>query len=126
MYEIAVYLTIMFLLALYYIPTIIAFSENHPNRWLIGIINTIFGSTGIGWLGALVWALRAVHISNSQEGSNGGESGLNLTVNDIKRVKLEFPRDVSSELERLHNLLEKNAITEEQYNTLRSKLISDQ
>lgn len=119
-----VYLFIMFLLALYYIPTIIAFSRKHPNRWLIGVINTIFGSTGIGWLGALVWALQAIHISDSPEGSNGGESGLNLFVNDAKKIELLRPDNIATELDNLHNLFQKNAITLEQYTFLRDEAIS--
>ena len=41
---------------LYFIPTIVAFARHHPNRWIIGVINTVFGGTGLGWLGSLVWA----------------------------------------------------------------------
>jgi glucan phosphoethanolaminetransferase (alkaline phosphatase superfamily) len=57
---IIVFFTIIFLLALlivYFLPTIIAFSRKHRNRWLVLWINTIFGSTIIGWFGALIWAL---------------------------------------------------------------------
>ena len=57
---IIVFFTIILLLALlvvYFLPTIIAFSRKHRNRWVIFWINTIFGGTIIGWFGALIWAL---------------------------------------------------------------------
>jgi hypothetical protein len=41
---------------------------------------------GISWIVGLAWALNPVHIS--EKGIHGGESGLNLTVNDEKRVRI--------------------------------------
>ncbi|GJE62106.1 superinfection immunity protein [Methylobacterium trifolii] len=76
---------------IYAIPSIIAFRRRHPNRFAILVINIAFGGTGIGWLGALVWALGAVHIPNEAGGSYGGESGLNLFVNDPKAVRFVGP-----------------------------------
>jgi hypothetical protein len=42
-----------------------------------------FGGTIIGWGIALVWAMRAAHRVGST--SSGGESGLNLFINDVKK-----------------------------------------
>ncbi|MCJ2084161.1 superinfection immunity protein [Methylobacterium sp. J-090] len=74
--------------AFYLLPTIIAFRRRHPNRWLITAINVFLGATGIGWAGALVWAFNAAHRTEQADGSHGGESGLNLFVNDVQRVSL--------------------------------------
>ena len=74
--------------AFYLLPTIIAFRRRHPNRWLITAINFFLGGTGIGWAGALVWAFHAAHRTEQADGSHGGESGLNLFVNDVRRVQL--------------------------------------
>jgi hypothetical protein len=41
----------------YFIPTFVAFFRRHNNLLAIGALNLIFGSTGIGWGVALVWAL---------------------------------------------------------------------
>src|ERR1700712_3530260 len=68
---------------IYIIPTLVAFHRNHPNRWLILAINVAFGATIIGWIGPLVWALNVAHRSNEPNGSHGGESGLNIFINDI-------------------------------------------
>jgi hypothetical protein len=78
-------------LALYLLTTIIAFRRNHPNRWPILIINAVAGLTVLGWFLTLAWALKALHLSDS--GSDGGESGLNLFVNDEKRVRVVRRRE---------------------------------
>jgi hypothetical protein len=69
--------------AIYAAPTLLAFRRNHPNRWIILVINVAFGGTIIGWGIALVWAKRAAHRVGST--SSGGESGLNLFINDVKK-----------------------------------------
>lgn len=82
-----IFLGIVFLIAgiIYIIPSFVAFRRNHPNRWIILVINLAFGGTIIGWGIALVWAMRAAHRVGST--SSGGESGLNLFVNDVKRLR---------------------------------------
>lgn len=47
-------------LALLGLPTLIAFSRQHRNRWVIALINVVFGATIIGWFGALIWALNKI------------------------------------------------------------------
>lgn len=42
------------------IPTIVAFSRRHRNRWAILVLNLAFGVTLIGWVIALIWALNKV------------------------------------------------------------------
>jgi len=74
---------------IYLIPSIVAFRRRYPNRWLILVLNIVFGGTGIGWLGGLVWAFHAAHITRDPEGSNGGESGLNLVANDPVRIAFD-------------------------------------
>ena len=71
---------------IFFIPTIIAFRRGHPNRWVIFIINFVFGATVLGWFGCLIWACHAVHDPVGSSGSSrGGESGLNIFVNDRRR-----------------------------------------
>jgi hypothetical protein len=43
-------------LVLFFLPTIIAFRRDHRNRWVIFLINLVFGVTILGWVGALIWA----------------------------------------------------------------------
>jgi len=41
-----------------FLPTIIAFMRNHPQRWSIFAVNFSFGGSSLGWGGALTWALQ--------------------------------------------------------------------
>lgn len=103
----------------YMIPTLVAFVRGHPNRWLIAVINIVLGGTGLGWLGSFVWAFSAVH--RSPKGNHGGESGLNLFVNDAQMVRIETAAmsgsvdAISAKLIRLKTLRESGAITEDEY-----------
>jgi hypothetical protein len=111
---------------IYIIPSIVAFRRNHPNRWVILVINLAFGGTIIGWGIALVWAMRAAHRVGST--SSGGESGLNLFVNDVKKIQLVEPpqlpqASVTHELERLHGLLTRGAISQVEFDELKARLL---
>jgi hypothetical protein len=123
-----IFLGIAFLIVgiIYILPSIIAFRRNHPNRWIILVINVAFGGTIIGWGIALVWAMRAAHQVGSA--SSGGESGLNLFINDVKKIQVVEPPPVppaslSQELERLHNLVAKGAISQTEFEGLKAKLL---
>lgn len=79
----------------------------------------VFGATGLGWLGSLVWALGAAH--RSPTGSHGGESGLNLFANDPVRVAADD--DPGAKLLRLKRLYDEGIINEVEYQTHRRPLI---
>lgn len=118
----------LIVIAIYFLPTLIAFYRRHPNRWLIFVINTVFGGMGLGWLGSLVWAFRIAHVS--EKGSNGGESGLNLFVNDEVRVKLEQDQfrptsqdDALGQLQKLKSLFSDGVISEDEFSRLKAPLI---
>lgn len=127
--------------AIYIVPSVVAFRRSHPNRWIIFAINMAFGATVIGWIGALVWALNAAHISNQAGASHGGESGLNLFVNDEKRVRWsddhmsrspepaaavkpsEFKYAVD-EIERLRQLLVDHHLTVDEFERLKADVLA--
>ena len=103
---------------IYLIPTIVAFLRGHPNRWLIMVINVAFGGTVIGWLGPLVWAMSAVH--RSPTGNHGGESGVNLFVNDEVRLAIPPPApDPGDQLLRLKKLLDDGVLSQDEYHASR-------
>jgi hypothetical protein len=81
-----IFLGLVFLIVgmIYIAPSIVAFRRDHPSRWIILVINLAFGGTIIGWGVALAWALHAVHRPGST--GSGGESGLNLFINDVKKI----------------------------------------
>lgn len=48
--------------AVYLLPSLIAFNRGVHNRWLILAINLVFGASGIGWLVALYLATRKAKV----------------------------------------------------------------
>lgn len=125
-----VFLVVFFLVVgiVYILPSIVAFRRDHPNRWIILVINVVFGGTIFGWGIAMVWALRAAHRIGST--SSGGESGLNLFVNDVKKIQMADPPPLPQtstvqELERLHVLHAKGAISQVEFDDLKAKLLGD-
>ena len=48
-----------FVLALYFLPTIVAWRRNHKNAGAIFALNLLTGWTAIGWVAAIVWSLTA-------------------------------------------------------------------
>lgn len=116
---------LLILLLCYFIPTYVAFFRRHPNRWPIMAINLVLGGTGLGWLGSLIWALGAVH--KSPTGNNGGESGLNLFVNDPTIVRIENAgvnlEESLHKLERLKKLHDEGVLSDEEYEEMRRPLV---
>jgi len=109
------------------LPAIIAFRRHHPNRWLILAVTLVFGATLLGWLVAMVWALNVAHAP--KEGSEGGEGGLNLFVNDPQRGEIvapqgsSMPLDIAGELERLVSLRDNGSLTEEEFGALKARVL---
>jgi hypothetical protein len=50
---------ILFLVLMYWLPTIIAIVRKTQSAVGIAVFNFFLGWTGIGWIAALVWALAA-------------------------------------------------------------------
>tara|TARA_R110002110_G_scaffold106587_6_gene267154 strand:- start:1424 stop:1837 length:414 start_codon:yes stop_codon:yes gene_type:complete len=118
-------------------PTVIAFARRHPNRWLILGINLCLGATGIVWFGCLIWALQAAHLSDD-DGSDGGESGLNIFANDETRVRVVGfesaamsphaevrPADPIEKLTQLKKLRDDGALSEEEFSRLKERLLAE-
>jgi hypothetical protein len=47
------------LTAIYFAPALVAFFRRQQNRWLILVLNLLFGWTIVGWIICLAWAARA-------------------------------------------------------------------
>ncbi len=104
---ISVLLIIICIFAFYLIPTIIAFSEKKKNTSSIAVVNIFLGWTLIGWIVALAWA-----VSKDKE------------TNTIIHNHTPEKDHVADKLEKLATLKEKGHITEEEYSTQKSKLLS--
>jgi len=44
-------------MALYFLPSIVAKAREHPQFVFILVVNLLFGWSGVGWIGCLVWSL---------------------------------------------------------------------
>ncbi|MBZ9964999.1 superinfection immunity protein [Mesorhizobium sp. BR1-1-2] len=129
-------LLLVIALAIFLMPALVAFLRRHPNRWIILLFNVFLGATGIVWFGCLIWAFRAIHIAATLNRSNGGESGLNLTANDVVRVRFEERAqqpppltpplradDVFVRLERLKKLHDDGVIDADQFAKMRDGIV---
>jgi hypothetical protein len=41
---------------IYFLPWLVAWARKHPHVVAIFFLNLFLGATGIGWVGALIWA----------------------------------------------------------------------
>ena len=55
------------IIAIGFVPSIIAFARNHAQKWIVLALNIVLGWTGVGWVGALVWAIIGKSASTAQD-----------------------------------------------------------
>lgn len=53
-------MAILFVLPIYFLPTLVARNRSHPNQKLLATINIFLGFTFIAWVALLVWAFSAI------------------------------------------------------------------
>ncbi|MFG1276551.1 superinfection immunity protein [Xanthobacter autotrophicus] len=51
--------TLIFLIAVYFLPAIVASRRGHRNKSAIFALNLLLGWTLLGWVAAFVWSLTA-------------------------------------------------------------------
>ena len=101
------FVTLALVVALYFIPTIVAAIRHHQNRVSIMLLNLFLGWTGLGWLGALIWSASAI----SKPAGDVAPAG---------RVVVE----PYHELEKLAALKERGHITEEEFEAQKAKILN--
>ena len=80
MHPLVLFLYAVWIVALYVLPTAIAFSRKKKHRWIIAIINILGGWIyGVPWLISLVWALLGLKTDGSK-GFKVWPVGLSLVV----------------------------------------------
>lgn len=94
-------LVLMIGFCLYFIPSFIAFRRNHQNRIAILLLNIFLGFTGLGWVGALIWAVTSgFEISPSKD---------TLSIAD--------------EITKYHSLFSDGIISEDEFNNKKKELL---
>ena len=92
-----IFLTCM---AMYFLPSIIAFIRNHPHRIAILILNLITGATVVGWIASFIWAFIDKHA-----------------------IKLENKPTTAQEIKELAQLKDQGIITEEEFEAKKKNLL---
>src|SRR5882762_1360446 len=120
----------IFLLCLYFLPAIIAFSRGKSSAVAILILNLFLGWTFIGWIIALVWAVSANSRPQQVIINNGVQPGKNsqLKATDSNRnpvpaepqasainLKTVSQENRISQLRDLKQLLDEGVLTQEEF-----------
>lgn len=110
-------------LIIYFIPTMIAFSRNSPNKIGVFLLNLFLGFTFIGWIVALIWAFSSkakttIIINNTQQESKSEKPNhkQNNPTDDLTH-KL-------NQIERLKKLYDDGTISKEEFESQKEKIFN--
>ena len=95
----------------YFIPTIIAMGAERKNSVAITALNILLGWTLLGWVIALVWACCNDDVSEPK------------SVDGPKAKKEDSKEDPYDALARLADLRDRNALTEDEFETAKRRLL---
>lgn len=121
----AEFIVILFLAALFFIPTIVAFHREHHYRWIIFGINAVLGITGVGWIFAFIWAAWPNPTSENTGKISDVFSGIGHRVKDIKAgADYQSPEDMVNLILKYNELRINGAISEDEFNIKKRDLLS--
>ncbi len=106
------------LLALYLLPIYEASKRRHPRIVPISLIDVFLGWTVIGWIVALVWAVRRSVVSV------GGEDNENSPYVVVEEPSRYPPNSAADSLKELSKLRAEGAITEEEYDAAKHRVLN--
>lgn len=113
-------LLLLIVVPFYFLPAIIALNRRNTNRTAIVILNLLSGWTIVGWIITFIWACAP---------KNGRLIPLVLSNNPYteNEEKIEFPgqslHHKLDSLRRLKDLLDSGALSEEEYEKEKEKLL---
>ena len=116
---IKIFLVLFILVFFYLIPSVIAFFKSHSSKIAILALNIFLGWTFLGWIAALVWSLK-----NDPEKSQKiiAEAVVANTNEDNSEP---IPSSTAEELVKLAELKEKGILSEEEFQSAKSKVLND-
>ncbi|QHJ01708.1 superinfection immunity protein [Xylophilus rhododendri] len=107
------------LIALYLLPTYEAAKRRHPSLVPIALVDILLGWTVIGWVVAMVWAVRRAEVAVEAVGG-GEENDPYVIVNEPSR----YPANSAAEsLKELAKLRAEGAISEEEYVAAKGRVL---
>jgi hypothetical protein len=118
--------------ALYFVPTIIAYRRDHGYKGIILAINLVLGASGIGYLIALVWAIwpQEKSILDPVLGNptglgvrNVGDTFGSKKAGEVRGEVQE--KDMTAEIEKIAKLLKEGHLTREEYDSMKKKIIRE-
>ena len=101
----------VFLFVLYFTPTIVAVNNDSPQTQAVMVLNLFLGWTLVGWVMALVWAVSKPQVQIQYTQS----SEVNIHQQNLTIIK---------ELTVLDELKSKGSLSEDEYLTLKARLIN--
>lgn len=103
-------------IGLYFIPSMVAFDRNIPNRNSVLVINLLLGWTLLGWVAALAMAVSG----ERRKAPGDGESAAQTP----RTTQPETPRASSvAELERLADLHRQGALSDEEFQRAKARVL---
>ena len=120
----------LLVLPFYFAPFIIALNRNHHYKWVIFVLNLIGFVAGVPWVVAFVWAVWPQQtwlispILNDPTSNNplSGQKNYNDAGKNIATFT-EASKSWEDKLLKLHQLKEKKVISEEEFETEKSKIL---
>jgi len=124
------FIVILILVPLYFLPSILAFRRDHAYKNIILVINLVFGLTGFGWAGSLIWAIYPSEKSliDPIVGNVTG-TGLKNAGDTIGEASFGIKRGADKEaqstreIKEASDLFKSGHISEEEFKLLKKKII---
>lgn len=110
----------LLLVALYMLPTIVAYKRLVPNFGSIAVINVLLGWTLVGWAVALAMAVRTVprHDHDAPSRTDGPAAS-------PRAVPARASDQTVDSIQQLVNLRERGLLTEEEFVAAKGRLLGD-
>lgn len=119
------FIFIVLLVGISLIPGIIATRKQHPYAiwiWLLATVGSLL-SGGLGWIGALIWALIPPKNAPVMPGASTSSASPTWSPSVPSASKATSGSTVEAELAELQRLLDTKQISQEEYEALRRKTL---
>ena len=107
------------MLALYFLPTIIAISRKKDSAVAIFLLNFFLGWTFLGWIAALIWACTKNQTSPTIVFNNTSSPRVEPLTNSTKS---SYDEKLES-LQKLKNLLDSGVLSQEEFDDEKARIL---